>query len=483
MKKSYDTNGRNGLSRRRFLGLAAAGSALSIVNPAGLLARTAPSPVNPVLTDYVGRLCYNENPLGPSPLAMQAMIDNVNMSHRYPDWYAESLKNDLAELHDVAVQKVIAGCGATEILRLCAMAYATPGNNVITPYPSYSQFPADANLLDADVVYSDLDDDYKVDLDDMADRVNGNTTAVCITNPNNPTATVLPATDIEAFVNSMPAHVVTIIDEAYHEFVDDPSYESAIDLVRRDKDVIVIRTFSKVYGLAGMRIGYAIGKQSRISELRSWLVYASVSRLGLKAAQAALNDNDHINSTVALNSQAKQYCFDNFDRLGLSYIPSQTNFFMVETEMDGSDLAGALSQRGISVRYGWGMPRHIRVSTGTMAEMESFITALEDILDNVHIGGISLPIATSLDANYPNPFNSTTKITYSVTQPGHVSIQIFNVRGQLVKTVVDGYKLPGKYTFDWNGTNQKGAKVASGSYFYRMIAGDYNQTRRMALVK
>jgi len=482
MKRNYN-NSPNGLSRRRFLELAAAGSALSVVNPAGLLARTGPTPIDPVLTDYVGRLCYNENPLGPSPLAMQAMIDNANMGHRYPDWYAESLKNDLAELHDVAVQKVIAGCGATEILRLCAMAYAAPGNNVIVPYPSYSQFPADANLLDANVVYSNLDDEHKVDLDDMASRVNSNTTAICITNPNNPTATVLPATDIEAFVDSLPSHVVTIIDEAYHEFVEDPSYESAIDLVRRDKNVIVIRTFSKVYGLAGMRIGYAVGKQSRISELQTWLCYASVSRLGLKAAQAALDDNNHIVNTVLLNNQAKQYCYDNFDRLGLSYISSQANFFMVETVMNASDLAGALSSRGISVRCGWGMPHHIRVSTGTMAEMESFITALEDILDHVSIGGYSLPLVTALDGNYPNPFNSTTKITYSVAQPGRVSVQIFNIRGQLVKTVVDSYKLPGKYAFEWNGTNQKGAAVASGSYFYRMTAGDYSQTRRMVLVK
>jgi len=483
MKNEYNNNSQNGLSRRRFLGLAAAGSALSLVNPAQLLARTAPAPINPVLTDYVGRLCYNENPLGPSPLAMQAIIDNVNMGHRYSDWFAESLKSDLADLHDVAVQKVIAGCGATEILRLCALAYATPGSNVIVPYPSYSQFPSDADFLGADVRYSSLDDDYRVVLDDIADRVDNDTTAICLTNPNNPTATVLPAAAIEAFVDSLPAHVVTIIDEAYHELVDDPSYQSAMELVRQDKNVIVIRTFSKVYGLAGVRIGYAVGKQSRISELQSWLTYSTVSRLALDASRAALNDSQHIANTVSLNNQAKQYCYENFDRLGLSYVPSQANFFIVETEMAAADLAGALAQRGISVRYGWGMPNHIRVSTGTMADMESFITALEDILDNVHIGGYSLPIVTSLDGNYPNPFNGSTKITYSIAKPGQVLIQIFNIHGQLVKTVVDQYKLPGKHAFEWHGANQQGAAVASGSYFYRLTTGDYSQTRRMILVK
>lgn len=379
MKKGYSNNSQNGLSRRRFLGLAAAGSALSLVNPSQLLARTSPAPIYPVLTDYVGRLCFNENPLGPSPLAMQAIIDNANMGHRYSDWFAESLKNDLADFHDVPVEKVIAGCGATEMLRLCALAYAAPGSSVIVPYPSYSQFPSDADFLGADVVYSNLDEDYRVDLDDIAARVDNDTTAICITNPNNPTATVLPSAAIEAFVDSLPSHVVTIIDEAYHELVDDPAYQSAMDLVRRGKNVIVIRTFSKVYGLAGVRIGYAIGKQSRISELQSWLTYSTVSRPALDASRAALGDSQHIANTVSLNNQAKQYCYENFDRLGLSYVPSQANFFIVETEMDAAALAGALSEHGISVRYGWGMPHHIRVSTGTMEDMENFITALENI--------------------------------------------------------------------------------------------------------
>ena len=118
-----------------------------------------------------------------------------------------------------------------------------------------------------------------------------------------------------------------------------------------------------------------------------------------------------------------------------------------------------------------------------MAEMESFITALEDILNQVHIGGHLLPIVTSLDGNYPNPFNGSTKITYSIAKPGRVLVQIFNVRGQLVKTVFDGYKLPGKYAFEWNGTNQKGSAVASGSYFYKMTTGEFTQTRRMILIK
>ncbi|MCP4582413.1 MAG: aminotransferase class I/II-fold pyridoxal phosphate-dependent enzyme [candidate division Zixibacteria bacterium] len=474
---------RTGLSRRKFLGLAAAGSALSMANPSALLARSAPAPINPVLTDYVGRLCYNENPLGPSPMAIQAMSDDLDMSHRYPDWFAESLKGDLADIHDVSDNNVIAGCGATEILRLCAFAFAESNGNVVAPNPSYSQFPADAGFLGSDVYYSSLNDDHRIDLNDMADRVDNDTTAVCITNPNNPTATVLAADDIEAFVDDLPQGVVTIIDEAYHDFVDDPNYESAIDLVRRGKNVVVIRTFSKAYGLAGARIGYGIGRQSRINDMRAWQIFSTVSRPSLNASRAALDDIDHINDTVTLNNQAKQYCFGYFDLWGLSYIPSQTNFFMVATEMDNSDLAAALSSRDFYVRYGWGMDHHIRVSTGTMEEMEGFIDAMYDILNQVHAGGYTIPLVTALDGNYPNPFNSTTRISYSIAKSGQVKIQIFNIRGQLVKTVVDSYLLAGKHAFEWSGINQQGAPVASGSYFYRMTAGDFAQTRRMILVK
>lgn len=471
------------ISRRKFLGLAAGGSMLSLLNFTPVLAGRINTSGYPVLTDYVGRLCFNENPLGPSPQAIEAINENANMSHRYPDWYAESLRSDLADNHDVSQNQTIAGCGATEMLRLCALAFVSSGGNIIAPYPTYSQFPADADFLGAEVRYSSLDDNYRIDLEDMLSRVDSQTKALIITNPNNPTGVVLGADDIEDFVDQLPSQVVTIIDEAYHEYVDDPFYRSAIELVHQDKKVVVIRTFSKVFGLAGLRIGYGIGRSELIQQLSSWQIMTTVSRLALEAAIAALDDSEHINNTVTLNNQAKQYCFANFDSMQLSYIPSQANFFMVETEMPAAQLAAELSQRGIQVRSGWGMPSHIRVSTGTMQEMESFITALDDILNHVSASDLSRPIASSLDGNYPNPFNSSTHISYSVAKGGPVLIQIFNIRGQLVKTIVDSFRPAGIYAFTWDGKNQSGKAVASGSYFYRMTTGDYVQTRRMILVK
>lgn len=483
-RKEATDNFKGELSRRKFLGLAAGSAALSLFNFSPVVsANRSGHEQYPVLTDYVGRLCYNENPLGPSSLAMQAITDNLDMGHRYPDWYTESLRNRLADIHELNTNQIIAGCGATEILRMAALAFVDEDCNVVSPYPSYSQFPSDCNFLGADVNYSYLDENYSVDLDDMASQVDSSTKAVIITNPNNPTGTVLAADDIEAFVDSMPSQVVTIVDEAYHEYVDDPAYESAVGLVHEDKNVVVVRTFSKVYGLAGLRIGYAVGKANLISQIHSWQIWASVSRLSQAAAIASLEDQDHITNTVTLNNDAKAYCYDYFDQNALSYVPSQTNFFILETEFAAGDLASLLSQHGINVRTGWGLENHIRVSTGTMEEMESFITALDDILNNVGTDNNRLPIITSLEGNYPNPFNSSTRVSYSVSTAGMVLIQIFNIRGQLVRTVVDSYHNPGKYSFNWDGRTQSGKPVASGSYFYRMTSCDYTNTRRMILVK
>jgi histidinol-phosphate aminotransferase len=468
-----------GISRRSFLTAAAGGAGLALLGggrtAAGKAGRAA------ILSDYVGRLCYNENPLGPSPLAIAAMNAQVSMGHRYPDWYADSLRADLAIVHGVSSSRIIAGCGATEILNLAALAFADPGGNVVCPYPSYSQFPSDCSFLGSEVRYSDLDQDYRVDLNHMASLVDSQTTAVCITNANNPTATVLSASAIADFIDALPSHVAVIIDEAYHEFIHDAGYESAMEQVRLNKNVVVIRTFSKVFGLAGVRIGYAVGKSDLIGSMNAWHIYATVSRLALEAARAALTDAQHIADTVSLNDDAKAYCFNAFDAMGLSYIPSETNYFMVDVGQPAGTVSSELAARGIRVRTGWGMPNHLRVSTGTMEEMESFITALMEILELANSGELD-PRVNSLEGNFPNPAARATRIPYALADRGHVVLQIFDIHGRLVKTIVDKTQGRGRHAVDWKGTNQRGESVAAGSYFYRLNVGDFTQTRRLILV-
>ena len=168
------------------------------------------------------------------------------------------------------------------------------GGNVITPNPSYSQFPADAQLLGTLVRNAPLDGSHTVDLAAILNRVDENTTAICITNPNNPTGTILNAGDLETFVDALPAAAITIVDEAYYEYINQPDYPTAIDLVRAGKNVVVVKTFSKVYGLAGARIGYAIGPTDFMDQLRALRLIATISRPSLEAAKEALNEDQHV---------------------------------------------------------------------------------------------------------------------------------------------------------------------------------------------
>lgn len=471
-----------GLTRRSFLGTAAGGAALALLRPGHLLA--GPGDKGKMLDDFVGRLCYNENPLGPSPAAIAAMIDHVSLGHRYHDsWYANSLRDVLVSMHGLSSSsQTIAGSGATEMINLAALAFADPDGNVVCPNPSYSQFPGDCSFLGAQVIYSNLDANHRIDLDDMASKVDGNTSAVCITNPNNPTATVLHAADLASFIDSMPAHVTVVVDEAYHDYVQDPLYQTAIEQVKLDKNVVVLRTMSKVYGMAGVRCGYAVGKSSLISSMSGWHVYATVSRIAQEGAIAALGDTGHVADTIALNNEAKAYCFSAFDGAGLSYIPSETSFFMVDVGMSSSVVRSELAARGIRVRDGWGMPTHLRVSTGNMTDMESFITELLDIL-GLSGGSIDLtPKVTLLHGNYPNPASRSTSIPYSLASNDRALIQVFDIHGRLVKTIVNRSPGIGHHTVDWDGTNDRGAPVAAGSYFYRLSVGDVEQTRRLILV-
>ena len=484
----------NVFSRRAFVETITGAAAIALI---GLDRRAiaGSSPPNELITDYVGRLCYNENPLGPSPLAVEAIKNNASMAHRYSDWYGESLKAELASRYDLSSSKIICGGGATEMLRLCALAFSQPGGNVVVPSPSYGQFPADAEFFGSSVRYVDLDANYGVDLQGLMNNVDSNTTAVCITNPNNPTATIVDPRDLTVFVDNLPSQVVTIVDEAYHEFISswsrrpvNKTYPSAIELVRSGKNVVVVKTFSKAYGLAGARIGYAVGPTSAISPMRSYQIYATISRPSLEAAKASLDDQRHIRKTVILAGETKAYCFDNFDRMRLEYIPSDTNFFMVDVGREADPVRAQLAERGIYVRTGWGMPNHLRVSTGTMQEMTDFITALEEIL-----GGILdpnqkgdapvIPTMVELYQAYPNPFNSSTRIRILLPGADHARLEIFDIRGRAVKVLAGGVLGAGEHSFVWNGTNKSGHSVSSGSYFYRLTSGDNVITRKMLLLK
>ncbi|MBM3316625.1 MAG: aminotransferase class I/II-fold pyridoxal phosphate-dependent enzyme [Candidatus Eisenbacteria bacterium] len=467
------------ISRRGFFG-AAAGSAALALWP-GSSARAAAPIARRLREDYVGRLCYNENPLGPSPLALAAMGESLNLGHRYGDWYAESLRQQVAALHGVAAQRVLAGSGGTEMLNLCARGLVTPGCNVVCPYPSYSQFPGDAALYGAEVRSASLDDDHRVDLGRVAQLIDAQTTAVCITNPNNPTGTVLSAAALAGFAEALPAHVALIVDEAYHEYVHDEGYASAMELVRQGKRAIVIRTFSKVFGLAGMRIGYLVGAGDLVNALAPLQTWGTVTRAGIAGGIAALGDAQHAADTVALADATKAYCFAQLDALSLEAIPSETSFFMVDVGQPAGPVANQLAQRGILVRTGWGMPRHLRVSTGTMAEMQAFIAALADILGQARVADLPAA-ATAMHGNFPNPVADRTAIRFTVGEAARVRLQLYDLQGRLVRTLLDEPREAGHFEVHWSRDDQRGRRVEAGVYYYRLAAGAQVETRRMILL-
>jgi histidinol-phosphate aminotransferase len=474
----------DGVSRRSFLGTITGAAALTLMN----LDRRAFADTDPsakMLNDYTGRLCYNENPLGPSPAAITAIREQATLAHRYPDWYAESLAALIASRYSVSTDKVICGCGGTEMLRLCAMVFSRPGRNVIVPYPSYSQFPSDAQYFGSSVRYVNLDRSYRADLPAMLSRVDSNTTAICLTNPNNPTATIVNSQDLVDFVNALRSDIVTVIDEAYLDYISG-EYPSAIELVRNNKNVVVIKTFSKVYGLAGARIGFAVGKSSAITSMRNAQIFATVSRPSLEASKAALDDHQHIQRTVDLANHAKDLCYINFQNWGLDCIPSETSFFMVDVGTNADTVRSQLEAHGIYVRTGWGMPNHLRVSTGTMEETNKFLTVLYNILNGPgpHPDPESArPMMLQLNQAIPNPFNSTTRISLFLPAAAFTSLEIFDIQGRLVKRLAAGPFEAGDHSFLWDGTNQNKNTVATGAYFYRLAVGDKVMTRRMLFIK
>ena len=330
--------------------------------------------------EYYGRLCYNENPLGPSPRAMAAMQPEISRSNRYPDWYSDGLERQIGEVHGLPKNAICVGAGATEILRLIGDAFLHDGDEMVTANPTYFQMATEAVQNGATVVYVPVDGDYRIDLNTMYQAITRKTRLISLVNPNNPQGTCIHPLHLEDFLYSLPEKIMVLVDEAYHHYVQIHGYESCIRYVHEGLPVIVVRTFSKAFGLAGARIGYAAGLQKYISRLNANQLYGTVSNISQAAAGKALDDVDHVDETVRLNRQSMRILRKGLTRLGVQYIPSETNFMMFETSLSAPTLGTALAARGFQVRWGWGMPNHIRISTGYPDEMEAFITALEECL-------------------------------------------------------------------------------------------------------
>ncbi|NQV14329.1 aminotransferase class I/II-fold pyridoxal phosphate-dependent enzyme [bacterium] len=470
----------DGISRRDFIRSSALLSYLFLPGIGRIHAR--PSHLQN-LRDFSGRLCYNENPLGPSPLAQTAIQDAASMAHRYPDWYSSGLENTIAGFHGIGAEMVCVGAGATEVIRLIADAFLNPGDELITATPTYSQLSLEAVANGAVSVHVPVDMNNIIDLSSILAAVTENTKIISLVNPNNPLATIIHKDDMESFIYALPAGVIVVVDEAYHHYVQSENYESCLQYVLEGLPVIVVQTFSKVYGLAGARIGYSLASQELTDLITSTQKFGTVSRMSQAAAQVALDDTDHLNSTLAENTMAMTILEEGFVHLGLSYIPSETNFIMVDVGTDAIPVRDQLADLGYIVRIGWDMPNFLRISTGTVAEMVDFRDALESVLTTDLAEPGAIPSQFGLQSVFPNPFNARCRINFSTVETGRVTITIYDILGRKIKSLANLSLKPGQHKVVWDGKDSLGKPVNSGIYTLLLLQGEFAVTQRITLLK
>jgi histidinol-phosphate aminotransferase len=329
------------------------------------------------------RLSANENPLGPSPLAVAAIRAEAERIHLYPDGGAPALAEAVAHALGVAPSQLLFGNGGDEILTLLARALLDPGDEVVVPDPSFEPYTTTTRLAGAVVVASPLRD-YRIDLDDVLARVGPRTKLVCLSSPHNPTGTVLDRPAWERFCAHCPGDVVVLLDEAYVDFIEAPdrTADGLAALRARPGNLVLLRTFSKITGLAGLRVGYAIAGPEVIGQLERTREPFNVGRLAQAGAAAAVRDPAHREATRRVVWAERRALAAAFAARGLFHPPTEANFFLVRLGRPTGPVVAALRARGVLVRDGAvvGYPEHLRISVGTPEQNARLLTALDRAL-------------------------------------------------------------------------------------------------------
>jgi histidinol-phosphate aminotransferase len=319
-------------------------------------------------------LYRNENPYGPSEKVLGVLRESVASGNRYPRTEYDTLIGKLAVLHTVKPEQIVLGCGSGEILGMAALSFLKPGRKLVQAAPTFPSLGKFAQAAGVEVVSIPLNKRYEHDLAAMLDAARAATGLVYIVNPNNPTGTITPRTDIEAFIGKLPSDVTVLIDEAYHHFVaPNTTYESFLDRHFDDPRVIVSRTFSKIYGLAGMRIGYAVATPEIAKRLPAGFPNWSVSVVSARAASAALDDVDYVRLGIRRNTDDRQEFMNQLKARMLRAIDSQANFVMVNPMRPPDEVIEHLKKNHILIGPKYPvLDKYIRVSLGTPAEMPAF---------------------------------------------------------------------------------------------------------------
>ena len=335
---------------------------------------------NPRPMSALARLSSNENPYGPSLKVRETLSEAFNDACRYPYSYEDRLLEMLAHKEGVDRDHIVITGGSTEALKVAGITFTTGGGELIASKPTFLAMMSYAQLWGAKVNWVPVDEHFQHDLAGIESSINPNTKMVFICNPNNPTSTLLPARDFEAFCRRIADKTILFSDEAYYEYIEEPGYPSMVQLVKEGKDVIVSRTFSKIYGLAGLRIGYIIAKPELARAIRDNVV-AFTNVLAIEAAKTALEDHEFYTFSLKKNREAKAHLYKTLNDLRLPYLESHTNFVFFQTGIPIEKLNAAMKAEGVMV--GRAFPPYedwCRVSTGTMEEMDQFALALKKVM-------------------------------------------------------------------------------------------------------
>ena len=374
----YDCMNTIAISRRRFAQLLGAGAAAAVARPA--LSFATPKTFEVAAASKVVRLSANENPYGPSPKALQAIRDSFGLACRYPDEHNNVLIEKLAKLNDVNRDQILLGDGSGEILKLCAETFTgKERGKLVAADPTFEAILNNASVNGAEVVKVPLTSGFAHDLPKMLAVAKDGLLYVC--NPNNPTANITPKNELREFIANTPHQTMILVDEAYFHYADSPDYESVIPLVKEHPNLIVARTFSKIYGMAGLRCGYCVAQKETVERMRPHQMWDSINCMALAAASASLDDPEQVPNGQRLNSEAKAFVTSELDKMGYKSIPSQANFIMFDCKRPVVPLIQALKQHNVQVgRLFPALPNYMRVTIGKRAEMEIFLSAFRQVM-------------------------------------------------------------------------------------------------------
>src|SRR5262245_13126544 len=340
-----------------------------------------PIPPDPDPPVGIVRLDSNENPYGPSVMALEAMSRSQKVAAHYPDALEDELAKALAKLHGVQTDNVLLGCGSGEILRMADMAFLGPNRTLLAAEPTFEAVLSYAKVTRAEAIKIPLTPDYRHDLTRMAATCDERTGLVYVCNPNNPTGTIVKREELDTFIARVPRTATILVDEAYCHYVEDKGYASAFEWIGKAPNLIVVRTFSKIYGLAGMRLGYAVGTKEAIEAMARHRIWSNTNAAVLEASLASLRDTGLVPRHRRAVGDGRRWLSAELQKDGRTVIPSEANFVMIDVGSDVEPVIAALRSRDVLPgRKFPSLPNWLRVTIGTPQEMRRFLAAFRAVV-------------------------------------------------------------------------------------------------------